>query len=52
MKSLFPFFINFILFMSRVKNIEYSPAHIKQASGRYVFDQNDVIDVYYEGNDL
>ncbi len=52
MKTLFPFFISLILFSSCGKNIEYSPEHIKQTSGRYVFNQNEVIDVYYEGNDL
>ncbi len=52
MKSLFPFFITLILFTSCGNNIEYSPEQIQQTSGRYVFNQNEVIDVYYEGNEL
>ena len=34
------------------KNIEYSQEHINQTSGRYLFSQDEVIDVYYDNNKL
>ncbi|MCB0445957.1 MAG: tetratricopeptide repeat protein [Gelidibacter sp.] len=34
------------------KNVKYTPEHIKQTSGRYLFNQEEVIDVYYDDNDL
>lgn len=34
------------------KNINFSPEHIKQTSGRYLFDQREVVDVFYDHNDL
>lgn len=52
MKNLFPFLLSVILFTSCGKNIDYTPEHIKQTSGRYIFNQNEVIDVYYEDTDL
>ena len=32
--------------------IEYSPEHIAQTSGRYLYNQDDIIDVFYENNTL
>lgn len=45
-------FILICIFSSCSKHIEYSEAHIKETSGRYQFNENDVIDVYYKNNDL
>lgn len=49
------FLISFILasiVLSCSKNVNYSPEHIKQTSGRYLYNHNEVIDVYYEDNKL
>ena len=34
------------------KNINYSPEHITQTSGRYLYDQSEVIDIFYDQNNL
>lgn len=34
------------------KNINYSPEHIKQTSGRYLYDQHEIIDIFYEQHSL
>lgn len=34
------------------KNINFSPEHMKQTTGRYLFDQREVVDVFYDHNDL
>jgi len=41
-----------ILLSSCSKNIKYSPEHIKETSGRYIFNDNEVVDVFYKDNDL
>ena len=49
------FLISFILasiVLSCSKSVEYSREHIKQTSGRYLYNHNEVIDVYYEDNKL
>lgn len=49
------FLMSFILasiVLSCSKNVNYSPEHIKQTSGRYLYNHNEVIDVYYEDNKL
>ena len=49
------FIISFILasiVLSCSKSVNYSPEHIKQTSGRYLYNHNEVIDVYYEDNKL
>lgn len=49
------FLASFLLLMivsSCSKNVNYTPEHIKQTSGRYLFNQEEVIDVYYDDNDL
>jgi tetratricopeptide (TPR) repeat protein len=49
------FLISFILasiVLSCSKSVNYSPEHIKQTSGRYLYNYNEVIDVYYEDNKL
>lgn len=51
----FQFFLisaGILLLLSCSNAITYSPEHIKQTSGRYVFNQNEVIDVYYRDNEL
>jgi len=34
------------------KNIDYSQEHINETSGRYLYSQDEVIDIYYENNNL
>lgn len=34
------------------KNIDYSPEHIEKTSGRYLFNDDEVIDVYYQNKKL
>lgn len=49
------FLISFIIasiVLSCSKSVNYSPEHIKQTSGRYLYNHNEVIDVYYEDNKL
>ena len=41
-----------IFISSCSKNVDYSPEFIKQTSGRYLFNQDDVIEVFYENNKL
>ena len=53
--KLFKFLTLFLiatLALSCAKNVEYTPEHIEQTSGRYQFNKNEVIDVYYDSNDL
>ncbi|MDU8885440.1 tetratricopeptide repeat protein [Yeosuana sp. MJ-SS3] len=50
-KPLFILFL-FILISSCSKTVNYSPEHIKNTSGRYLYNQEEVIDVYYEDNEL
>ncbi|MEZ4802556.1 MAG: hypothetical protein R2797_07255 [Gelidibacter sp.] len=48
MKATITSFFLFIILSSCSKNINYSPEHIKQTSGRYLYNDNEVIDVYYD----
>jgi len=41
-----------ILISSCSKRIDYTPEFIDQTSGRYLYNQNDVIEVFYESNKL
>ena len=41
-----------LLTISCSKNINYSPEHIEKTSGRYLFNPDEIIDVYYENNKL
>lgn len=41
-----------IIISSCSKNIDYTPEYIAQTSGRYLYNQDEVIDVYYEDNTL
>jgi len=41
-----------VLTISCSKNINYSPEHIEKTSGRYLFNPDEIIDVYYENNKL
>jgi tetratricopeptide (TPR) repeat protein len=52
MKRLLTSLLLLILFTSCSENVKYTPEQIKQTSGRYIFNQDDVIDVFYENNDL
>ena len=49
-KSLF--FILFLIVFSCSKNIDYSSEYMEQTSGRYLYNQDDVIDVYYDNGKL
>jgi len=50
-KFLFSFFL-LIFISSCSKTVNYSEEHIKNTSGRYLYNQDEVIDVYYEDNQL
>ncbi|MGJ8593543.1 MAG: tetratricopeptide repeat protein [Aquaticitalea sp.] len=52
MKTLLTSILLVILFTSCSKNINYTAEHIKQTSGRYLYNQDEVIEVFYENNDL
>jgi tetratricopeptide (TPR) repeat protein len=42
----------FLIISSCSKDIDYSTEHINQTSGRYLYNLNEVIDVYYRDNTL
>lgn len=45
--------LTLLIFISSCsKSIDYTPEHIKQTSGRYLFDQNELIEIFYEDNNL
>jgi len=50
-KFLFLLFVTVIL-SSCSKSIDYTPEYIAETSGRYLYSQDEVIDVYYEDNTL
>ncbi len=52
MKTLLTSFLLLILISSCSKNITYTPEHMEQTSGRYLFNQDEVIEVFYDSNDL
>jgi tetratricopeptide (TPR) repeat protein len=49
--SVFSLFSILLLF-SCSKGIHYSPEHIAQTSGRYLYNQDEILDVYYDDNTL
>lgn len=52
MKSNVLFLLLITLVASCSKNIDYSPEFIEQTSGRYVYNQDELIEVYYKNNQL
>ena len=42
----------FIFFASCSGGVDYSEKHINETSGRYLYNQDDVLDVYYKNNEL
>lgn len=52
MKTLSISLLLMLLFASCSKHVNYSNAHIKQTSGRYLFSDDEVIDVFYDANVL
>lgn len=51
-KSFLTAFILIIVVSSCSKHISYSPEHIKQTSGSYLFDNSEVIEIYYDQSNL
>ncbi|WP_243398955.1 tetratricopeptide repeat protein [Hanstruepera neustonica] len=51
-KLLLLILVSTILTVSCSKNINYSPEHIENTSGRYLYSADEVIDVYYQDNKL
>lgn len=41
-----------VIVSSCSKNIHYSAEHIEQTSGRYLYDNNEIIDIFYDENKL
>lgn len=52
MKTVFFSLCLIVLVSSCSKNISYTPEHITETSGRYLYNQDDVIEVFYEDNKL
>lgn len=52
MKSYLVSFFLIVIISSCSKSINYSPEHIKQTSGHYLYNQDELIEVYYDHNDL
>jgi tetratricopeptide (TPR) repeat protein len=52
MKTLLTSLLLLILVASCSKNINYTPEFIKETSGRYIYNEDEVIDVFYENNNL
>lgn len=51
-KSLLFFLFLIVVVFSCSKNIDYSSEYMKQTSGRYLYNQDEVIDVYYDNEKL
>ena len=51
-KSLLFFIFLIVVVFSCSKNIDYSSEYIEQTSGRYLYNQDEVIDVYYDNGKL
>ena len=49
--KIIPIIVSILLFSCN-KNIDYSSDHIEQTSGRYLYNPEEVIDVYYQDNQL
>ena len=52
MKILSINFLLTLLIVSCAGGLEYSEEHITETSGRYLYHQDDIMDVYYEDNEL
>lgn len=52
MKTKLFHFVFFIILVNCAEAVDYSEEHIDQTSGRYLYHQDDIIDVYYENNKL
>ena len=50
--KLFFYLVLFALVLACSKTANYSPEFIKDTSGRYLFNANEVIEVYFENNEL
>lgn len=48
----FPLVLSLFLIVSCSKSVTYSDEHIQQTSGRYLYGSDEVLEVYYENNDL
>jgi len=51
-KALFLTLSLLVVISSCSKGIEYTPEYMEQTSGRYLFNQENIIDVYYDENKL
>jgi tetratricopeptide (TPR) repeat protein len=51
-KAIIIIILGIVLVTSCSKPIKYTPEHIAQTSGRYLYSQDEVIDVYYDHNTL
>lgn len=51
-KSLLFFIFLIVVVFSCSKNIDYSSEYMEQTSGRYLYNQDEVIDVYYDNGKL
>jgi tetratricopeptide (TPR) repeat protein len=51
-KSLLSFLFLIAVVFSCSKTVDYSPEYMQQTSGRYLYTQEEVIDVYYDNNKL
>jgi tetratricopeptide (TPR) repeat protein len=51
-KVILSLFCLFAMTIGCSKNVTYSPEHIAQTSGRYLYSQDEVLDVYYDHGDL
>ncbi|WP_452226393.1 tetratricopeptide repeat protein [Lacinutrix cladophorae] len=52
MKTRLLLFSLMLIILSCSKKVTYSPEFIEETSGRYLFNQDDVIEVFYENNKL
>lgn len=52
MKTNFYIFVLLLIISGCSKSIEYTPDFIEQTSGRYLYSPDEVVEVYYEENDL
>ena len=51
-RSFFSFLILIVVVSSCSKNIDYSSEYIEQTSGRYMYTQDEVIEIYYDNKKL
>lgn len=48
----FALVLSLFLIVSCSKSVTYSDEHIQKTSGRYLYGSDEVLEVYYENNDL